>query len=122
MNPKPEIHASKADTLKLVSAGLIVVVALIAFYALADLLLWVRVLGLLIAVGAAAAIALTTELGASVQEFILSARTELRKVVWPSRTETLQTTLAVVAMVIVMGLFLWLLDLLLLWLVKLLTG
>jgi preprotein translocase subunit SecE len=53
---------------------------------------------------------------------IRGSRSELRKVVWPTRAETTQTTLIVIAMVVVMGLLLWLLDVLLLWLVRLLTG
>jgi preprotein translocase subunit SecE len=82
----------------------------------------VRVIGLLVAAGAALAIAATTELGSNVLDFIKDSRMELRKVVWPTRTETLQTSLAVIVMVILMGVFLWLLDLLLFWLVRLLTG
>ena len=45
----------------------------------------------------------------------------MRKVVWPTRTETTQTTLIVIAMVVIMGLLLWLLDVLLFWLVRLIT-
>jgi preprotein translocase subunit SecE len=50
------------------------------------------------------------------------ARTEVRKVVWPNRTETTQTTLYVIIMVIIIGIFLWLLDMFLLWATRLLTG
>jgi len=77
---------------------------------------------LLAAAGAAVAIALKTERGAETLEFMQGARTELRKVVWPTRAETTQTTLIVIAMVVIMGLLLWLLDVLLLWLVRLITG
>ncbi len=122
MSPKSEIQASKVDTYKLFSASLIVVVALAAFYYFADYMLFVRVIGLLAAVGAAIGIALTTELGSNLLGFVQDSRTELRKVVWPSRAETLQTSLAVILMVIVMGIFLWLLDMLLFWIVRLLTG
>jgi preprotein translocase subunit SecE len=122
MNPKSEIQASKLDTFKLASAALILLVAVAAFYYFADYLLLVRVLGLLGAVGVAVAIALTTELGGNVLGFIKDARAELRRVVWPTRQETLQTTLAVVLMVIVVGIFLWLLDMLLFWIVRLLTS
>ena len=68
------------------------------------------------------AIALRTEQGAETLEFMQGARTELRKVVWPTRAETTQTTLIVIAMVVIMGLLLWLLDSLLFWLVRLVTG
>lgn len=122
MNSKPEIQASKFDTFKLLSAAFILVVALGAFYYFSDHLLLVRVAGLLVVVGIAAGIVLTTELGSNVLEFIQASRAELRKVVWPTRAETLQTTLAVVLMVILMGIFLWLLDMFLFWVVRLLTG
>ena len=54
--------------------------------------------------------------------FISGANTEVRRVVWPTRAETLQTTLAVLVVVLLVGIFLWLLDMLLLWAVQLLTG
>ena len=122
MNPKPETQFSKADTLKLLSASMILVVALAAFYYFADYLLLVRVAGLLIAAAAAVAVFLKTEIGAMLLGFFQDARSELRKVVWPSRTETLHTSLAVIAMVILTGLFLWFLDWLLSLLVRWLTG
>ncbi|MBP5143215.1 preprotein translocase subunit SecE, partial [Pseudomonas chlororaphis] len=53
---------------------------------------------------------------------VKEARTEIRKVVWPTRQETTQTTLIVVAVVLVMALLLWGLDSLLGWLVSLIVG
>ena len=125
---KPEPQAiNRADAFKLLGAGAIVLMALVAYYAFAahSPLPWARVvgvIGLLIAAGVAVAVALKTELGAETLEFVRGSRSELRKVVWPTRAETIQTTLIVIAMVVVMGLLLWLLDVLLLWLVRLLTG
>lgn len=113
---------NRADKLKLLAAGAIILVALVAFYAFSAYSLLVRVIVLLAAVGLAVAIALKTELGAETLEFIQGARAELRKVVWPTRAETTQTTLIVIVMVIIMGLLLWLFDVLLLWLVRLITG
>ncbi|PIE82702.1 MAG: preprotein translocase subunit SecE [Candidatus Contendobacter odensis] len=113
---------SRPDMLKLLAAGSILLIALMAFYIFADYSLLMRVLALLAAGGGAVAIALQTEPGAEALEFVRGARTEVRKVVWPTRAETIQTTLAVLAMVIIMGIFLWLLDMLLLWLVRLVTG
>lgn len=122
MNPKSEVHTSRLDTYKLVSAALIVLVGLVGFYFFAGHLLLIRVIGLLIAVGVAVAIIMTTELGSNLLSFFQEARVELRKVVWPTRAETLQTTLAVVLMVVVMGVFLWLFDLLLSLIVRSLTS
>jgi preprotein translocase subunit SecE len=54
--------------------------------------------------------------------FVEASRAELRKVVWPTREETVRTTLIVMAMVMVAGLFLWGIDTLLLWAVAFLTA
>ena len=122
MNPKTETQVSKFDSFKLLSAGLIVLVALLGFYYFANYLLVVRVIGLLIAIGVAVSIVMTTEVGSGLLTFIQDSRTELRKVVWPTRSETLQTSLAVIVMVIITGCFLWLLDMILFWIVRILTG
>ncbi len=120
---KPEPQAqNRADAFKLLAAGAIVLSALVAFYIFANHSLLVRVIGLLAAAGAAVVIALKTEWGAETLEFVQGSRTELRKVVWPTRAETTQTTLIVIAMVVIMGLLLWLLDVLLFWLVRMVTG
>jgi preprotein translocase subunit SecE len=58
----------------------------------------------------AAGIALTSEGGKSVWQFALATRGEVRKVVWPTRRETIQSTLIVIVMVLVVGIYLWLLD------------
>jgi preprotein translocase subunit SecE len=55
-------------------------------------------------------IALKTEPGAETLEFLRGSRSEVRKVVWPTRAETTQTTLIVIAMVVIMGFLLWLFD------------
>lgn len=124
MSSKPaETQSSNVlDTAKLLLALVLVVAAVAAFYYWSDYSQLARVIGLLAAVGIAAGIAVTTEVGAGFVGFTRDSRTELRKVVWPSRQETLQTTLAVVLMVIVMAIFLWLLDMLLFWIVRTLTG
>ncbi len=124
MNPtKPETQTlNRADNIKLIGAGAIVVVALAAFYLFANYSLLMRVIILLAAFGGAVVLALKTELGAETLEFMQGARTEVRKVVWPTRAETTQTTLIVIAMVVIMGLLLWLLDVILFWLIRLITG
>jgi preprotein translocase subunit SecE len=65
---------------------------------------------------------LQTAAGRKSWEFLREARMELRKVVWPTRQETVQTTLIVMAMVIVVALVLWGIDSTLLWAVSMLTG
>jgi len=66
-------------------------------------------------------VTLQTMAGRSIWRFCKEARGELRKVVWPTRPETVQTTMIVVAMVILMSMILWGLDSFLLWVVSLLT-
>jgi preprotein translocase subunit SecE len=63
-----------------------------------------------------------TAIGRSIWGFLANTRTEVRKVVWPTRAETTQTVLAVLFVVVLMGVLLWLLDMFLLWAVRLLTG
>ena len=64
---------------------------------------------------------MTTAMGRGVWHFAVDARTEVRKVVWPSRQDTVQTTLIVFAMVLFMGLVLWAFDSALVAILKILT-
>ncbi len=111
-----------ADKIKLSLAVIILLAAIVGFYLLGEYPLLYRVLGLLAAGGLAAAVALQTEVGREARDFLRGSMLEIRKVVWPTRKETTQTTLIVILMVIIMGILLWLLDMFLLWAVQLLTG
>jgi len=110
--------ASGMDVFKLVIAGAIVLAGLVGFYVYADQPLLYRVLGIVAAVVVAAVIAFTTERGRNLASFMQDARTEVRKMVWPTRAETLQTTLVVFVVVILLALFLWLIDRVLTWLIQ----
>ena len=81
-----------------------------------------RVLGMLVVAIAAAMVAFQTVQGKAFWVLLKGARTEIRKVVWPTRQETVQTTMIVSLVVIVAGLLLWGLDTLLGWLVSLVIG
>jgi preprotein translocase subunit SecE len=122
MNSKVEATGSKADTAKLVVALIVVVAGAVAFNYYSDESLLIRVVAMLVVVGIAAAIALQTAKGRRTVGFVKDARTEVRKVVWPNRRETMQTTLVVLIMVVIVGILLWIMDSFLLWAVKLLTG
>ncbi len=111
-----------ADKIKLLLALVIVAVAMIAFYLFSEHSLLMRVIGLIVAVVIAAVIGAKTATGAGVLEFVRGAIVEARKVVLPTRKETTQITLVVVAMVAVMGLILWVFDWFLAWGMRLLTG
>ena len=111
MTGKAEANsASGMDVFKLVIAAAIVLVGLAGFYMYADQPLLYRVLGIVAAVIVAAIIAFTTERGRSLASFMQDARTEVRKMVWPTRSETLQTTLVVFVVVLLLAIFLWIID------------
>ena len=122
MVSKAEVTSNSADTVKLAAAAAMVVVGLVGFYYFADQSLLMRVVALLIIAGLAAFVVYQTELGKRTVNFFKDARTEVRKVVWPSRAETTQTTLTVFIIVIIVGIFLWLFDMLLSYLFRLITG
>jgi preprotein translocase subunit SecE len=122
MDAKTEVQGSRSDTVKLISALLIITLAIAGFYYYADHSLLGRVIALLIAAGMAVAIGFRTDQGRQLWEFLRDAQVEVHKVVWPTREETVKATLLVVLMVVVVAIFLWLLDLLLGWLVRMLTG
>ncbi len=111
------------DKIKFILAALIVAAALGAFYYYGeDTSLLLRVVGLLVGIGVATAVFFQTAAGQQTWTYIGEARTEVRKVVWPTRKETVQTTLVVMVMVVVTALILWIFDSILTWLVKMLTG
>ena len=110
MQTKTETEGSRGDIVKYALAALLMAGAVGAFYVYAEASLLLRVLGLLGVSLVAAAIVYQTAAGRQLWLFFQAARTEVRKVVWPTRTETLQTTLIVFVLVLLVGLFLWLLD------------
>ncbi len=112
----------KLDLVKLVIAGLIVISAIVGFYVFDDQSTPLRVAGLLAATGIAAWIGLQTEPGRRFWAFLQDAQLEVRKVVWPTRPETMQTTLLVIGVVILAALILWGLDAVLGWAIRLLIG
>jgi preprotein translocase subunit SecE len=111
-----------ADKIKLTLSGLIFAAGLVAFYILGDYALWMRVLGVLVVASISVAVAAQAEVGRQALAFVKDARTEVRKVVWPTRKETVQTTLVVIVMVIIIAILIWLMDMFFLWAVQILTG
>ncbi|GJM06101.1 MAG: protein translocase subunit SecE [marine bacterium B5-7] len=122
MNTNVETTGGTLDTIKLGLALLIAIAALVGFYFFADQSLLYRVLGLLTAAGISVAIALQTEKGRHTWGYFQDAQIEVRKVVWPTRQETVQTTLIVIIMVILVAIILWLLDMFLGWSIGSLMG
>ena len=81
-----------------------------------------RVIGFVLVLVVAAFVASNTEKGAATIELAIGARTEWRKVVWPTKQEWNQTTLIVMAVILLMALVLWGIDSLLSWLASLIMG
>ncbi len=122
MAAKIETSTGRLDGLKWAVALLLLGGGIGAFYVYSDESLLLRVIGLLVIAAITGAIMLQTEKGRQAWEFAREARTEVRKVVWPTRKETLQTTTVVIAIVSIVAIFLWLLDMLLAWIVRSVIG
>jgi preprotein translocase subunit SecE len=122
MNANTEQAGSGFDTVKLLVVVILLVAGVYGFYSFADQALWMRLVGLLAVVGAAVFVALQTAVGRSVWQFAADSRTEVRKVVWPTRQETLQTLLIITIAVLLTALFLWAVDSVLFSIVRYLTG
>ena len=122
MVSKTEQTSSALDTFKLMSAVLVLIAGVVGFYYFEDESQLLRVLGMLGVAVVAFLIAATSDPGRRGLGFVREARVEVRKVVWPTRQETLQTTVAVLFMVVLVAIMLWLFDMFLGWGVsKLLT-
>jgi preprotein translocase subunit SecE len=122
MNAKVDSGSGGMDTLKLWLAVLLMGAGVYGFYYFDDQHAVVRALGIMAVAGISIFIALQTGFGRNILGFISGANNEVRRVVWPTRTETIQTTLVVLFLVLLVGIFLWLLDMLLLTGVQFLTG
>ena len=131
MNQKSNVKAidtlaqkeqSRFDLLKWIIVFLLVIGGIVANTYFSDVAWALRTAAGIVVLGVALFVALQTGVGHVFLIFAKGARTELRKVVWPTRQETIQTTLVVVAMVVFAALILWGLDTLFFWLVGWLTG
>ena len=122
MTEQTETGASALDTVKLVAAAAILVGGIAAFYLLGTYPLAVRWAIVLASFGLGAFVALQSAQGRVFWQFVQGSRVELRKVVWPTRQETLQTALVVFIAITAMGIFFWVLDWVLGALTRALTG
>ena len=116
------IKLHMADKVKLMFAFLLVAGGIGGFYYLSESAMVLRVAAMLASVLLAVVVAWFSEPGKRFYAFSQESVAEARKVVWPSRKETFQTTGVVFLLVITMALFLWVVDASLLWMVKLLMG
>ncbi|MCJ8170899.1 preprotein translocase subunit SecE [Atopomonas sediminilitoris] len=110
------------DMAKWVVVALLVASAVVGNHYFAQEPILYRVLGVLALAIVALLVVLQTVKGAAFAQMVKDARVEMRKVVWPNRQETQQTTLVVLGVVVVMALILWGMDSLLGWFVSLIIS
>jgi preprotein translocase subunit SecE len=113
---------SRLDWMKWSLAVILLLAGLVGNHYYSEVSMPVRTLIWLSILAVAAFVAAKTQQGARVVEFFRDSRMELRKVVWPTREETMQTTLVVAVMVVILALILWGMDGILVWLIGWLTG
>jgi len=122
MNTKTDTVTRSVDPLKWLLIVFLLGSGLFSFYYFEQYSLLGRVIGLLAIISLAAWIALTTEKGRQTKEFFKETHLEVRRVVWPTRQETIQMTGIVLIMVLIVSLIIWLVDSLLMWIVRFFTG
>ena len=124
MNAKSDLttETSALDKVKIILAIAIVIGGVAGYYAYEDAPAVLRIGGVIFSLAVAIGVFMTAEVGRQLWRFIQGSRVELRKVVWPNRQETGQTTLVIIFFVIIMGTFFWLLDMFLAWGARTLTG
>jgi preprotein translocase subunit SecE len=124
MNAKSDIttETSALDKVKIVLAIAIVIGGVAGYYTYETAPAVVRIGAVIFSLAVAIGVFMTTDTGRQLWRFIQGSRVELRKVVWPNRQETTQTTLVIIFFVIIMGIFFWLLDMFLAWAARMLTG
>jgi preprotein translocase subunit SecE len=122
METQDETAPTLFDTVKLIASIAILVGSIFGYYYYANASVLLRAIGVFVSFIAAVAIAFQSAQGRTLWAFIQGSRVEMRKVVWPTREETFQTTLVVLVFATIMGVFFWLLDLFLLWFTSMATG
>ena len=122
MDAKVDSKPTILDTVLLLASVVILVGSLFAYYYYAEESALLRSAGVLIAFAVAVWVALQSAQGKTLWAFVQGSRVELRKVVWPTREETMQTTLIVLVFATVMGTFFFLLDLFLRWFIAFVRG
>ena len=116
------IEGSDNGTPLLLMSLLLLLAGIVAFYYFSEIRLFYRVLGLFVVLGLAGYIVYQTSFGKTVYTYVLESKIELKKVSWPTKQETTQTAIGVIVIVVIIGILLWLLDMLLAWSIGTLYG
>ena len=116
------IEGNNNGTPLLLMSLLLLLAGIVAFYYFSEIRLFYRVLGLFVILGLSGYIVYQTNFGKTVYTYVLESKIELKKVAWPTKQETIQTAIGVVVIVVIIGILLWLLDMLLAWSIGTLYG
>jgi preprotein translocase subunit SecE len=122
MNTSTETGPGILDTVKIALSAAMLIGGIVAFYNYEQQSLLIAVVAVLVSTVLAIVVFMWSERGQTLWKFIQGSRVELRKVIWPTRQETLQTALTVMVFALVMALFFWVLDFGLLKISQLVTG
>jgi len=112
----------KSNKTYLIAAIGVLVMGMILFYYFSDIRLFYRVVGMIAVLILSGYIGYQSDFGKLVYSYVADSKIELKKVTWPTKQETTQTTLGVIFVVIVVGILLWLFDMLLGWAIGTLYG
>jgi len=110
MTTKTESTSGPLDTVLLILAAAVLISGIVGYYWFEEQSLLLRVIGVIVSLGLGALIFFQSAQGKTLWRFIQGSRVELRKVIWPTNQETMQTTLTVLVFTLIMGSFFWLLD------------
>jgi preprotein translocase subunit SecE len=121
-NAETPNDSGTADIFKWIITFALLAAAVVGNYLYGEMSVVIRVAGVVLLIAAALGVSATTGKGKTAISFARESRMEVRKVVWPTRQETTQTTLIVLAVCIVMALVLWGIDGVMVRLVSLVTG
>jgi len=110
------------DIIKFIVAAVVLIAGIVGYEMYSETSVLYSTLGIVAAFVISAFIAGSTKKGKTLLEFIGASRQEIRRIVWPTKKETNQTTIIVVIAVFVLGLLLWLMDSALVFGMRFVTG
>ena len=113
---------AKPNNTFLILAIVVLLSGMVLFYYFSDVRLFYRVVGMITVLILSGFIGYQSDFGKLVYSYVTDSKVELKKVTWPTKQETTQTTLGVVFVVIIVGILLWLFDMLLGWAIGTLYG
>ncbi|MGF1694045.1 preprotein translocase subunit SecE [Vibrio lamellibrachiae] len=121
-NAETPDSSNGADMMKWILTFVLLAAAVVGNYLYGEMSVVIRAAGVVVLIAAALGVSATTTKGKAAIVFARESRMEVRKVVWPTRQETMQTALIVLAVCIVMALVLWGIDGIMVRLVAFVTG